>query len=365
MLQPGGFAMAEGRGADTLASDTMDPEPANAIPRSEEWPPHELELNDRPTSRPGGFDRERLRDRLGRLAERGVFLGTSSWKYPGWRGQLYTEDRYVWRGRFSEARFGRQCLAEYAEVFKTVCVDAAYYKFPDRTYLEGLVSQVPPDFLFALKVTDAITIRRFPNLPRFGLHAGKLNEDFLNAERFAEAFLEPCAAFRSNIGLLMFEFSRFYPSDFGRGRDVVEALDGFLSRLPRGWPYGLEIRNRSFLQPEYFALLRRHGVAHIYNSWEAMPPVTEQLALPESRTRPELCAARFLLKPGRRYEDAVKRFSPYQRVQEIYPEGRAAGAALIREAMSRGTPGKTFVYVNNRFEGNALETIAAMVEQSG
>jgi len=357
--------MAESRGASTLAGDTMDPEPANPLPRSEGMPHGEFELHDRPVSGPERFDRERLRERLSRLAGGGVFLGTSSWKYPGWRGQVYSHDRYVWRGRFSETRFERQCLAEYAEVFKTVCVDAAYYKFPDRPYLEGLVSQVPPDFRFALKVTDAITIRRFPNLPRFGMHAGKMNEDFLSAERFAEAFLEPCAAFRSNLGLLMFEFSRFYPSDFGRGRDFTEALDGFLSRLPRGWPYGVEIRNRSFLQPEYFAVLRRHGVAHIYNSWEAMPPVTEQLALPDSRTHPELCAARFLLKPGRRYEDAVKRFSPYERVEEVDPEGRAAGTAMIREAVSRGTAGRTFIYVNNRFEGNAPQTLEAMIEEAG
>jgi uncharacterized protein YecE (DUF72 family) len=357
--------MAVAGGTATLVSDTMDTESASAMPRSDGLPRREPGLNDRSPSGSGGFDREWLRGVLTRLAARGVFLGTSSWKYPGWRGQLYADDRYVWQGRFSEARFARQCLAEYAEVFKTVSVDAAYYKFPDPAYLEGLVSQVPPDFRFGLKVTDAITIRRFPNLPRFGLRAGKVNEDFLNAGRFLEAFLQPCTAFRSNIGLLMFEFSRFYPSDFGRGRDFVEALDGFLSRLPKGWPYGVEIRNRSFLQPEYFALLRRHGVAHIYNSWEAMPPVNEQLTLPDSRTHPELCAARFLLKPGRRYEDAVKRFSPYQRVREVYPEGRAAGAALIRDALSRGTAGRTFVYVNNRFEGNALHTLQAMIEEAG
>jgi uncharacterized protein YecE (DUF72 family) len=59
----------------------------------------------------------------------------------------------------------KNCLAEYAEVFKTVCVDAAYYKFPDRRYLEGMVSQVPPDFQFGFKVTDEITLNRFKNLP--------------------------------------------------------------------------------------------------------------------------------------------------------------------------------------------------------
>jgi hypothetical protein len=40
---------------------------------------------------------------------------------------LYDEARYVYRGRFAESRFEKNCLSEYAEVFKTVGVDAAYY----------------------------------------------------------------------------------------------------------------------------------------------------------------------------------------------------------------------------------------------
>ena len=63
----------------------------------------------------------------------------------------------------AETRFKRDCLAEYAEVFKTVCVDAAYYTFPSQQYLEGMVEQTPDDFLFGLKVTDAITIKKFPS----------------------------------------------------------------------------------------------------------------------------------------------------------------------------------------------------------
>jgi uncharacterized protein YecE (DUF72 family) len=34
-------------------------------------------------------------------------------------------------------------LAEYAEVFKTVCVDAAYYTFPSQQYLERMVKPDP------------------------------------------------------------------------------------------------------------------------------------------------------------------------------------------------------------------------------
>ena len=58
---------------------------------------------------------------------------------------LYDRARYEYRGKFAETRFKRDCLAEYGGVFKTVCVDAAYYTFPSQQYLEGMVNQVPDD----------------------------------------------------------------------------------------------------------------------------------------------------------------------------------------------------------------------------
>jgi uncharacterized protein YecE (DUF72 family) len=313
---------------------------------------------------PSWFDREAVRKRAATLAGQGVYLGTSSWKYAGWRGMLYNEARYIYRGKVAESRFERDCLAEYAEVFKSVCVDAAYYKFPDRRHLEGMMSQVPEDFLFGFKVTDEITIKKFTNLPRFGERAGKPNENFLNADLFASAFLQPCEPFKKHVGLLMFEFSHFYPSDFARGRDFMDALDQFLGKLPTGWPYGVEIRNRHFLHPDYFAMLARHGVAHIYNNWANMPSVGEQMTLPGSLTNPALCGARFLLAPGRKYQEAVDLFSPYDRVKEPNAEARAAGARLIRDGAAAGSEQrKTFIYVNNRLEGNALVTIDAIMEQ--
>jgi len=308
------------------------------------------------------FDRDQIKIAADTLARQGVFIGTSSWKYPGWLGQLYDQSRYVWHGRFSESRLERLCLTEYGEVFRTVCVDAAYYQFPDARSLADLGSQVPTDFQFAFKVTDQITLKRFPNLPRFGLRAGQPNPDFLNPERFASAFLEPCETIRNQVGLLLFEFSRFYPTDFERGRDFVDALDQFLGCLPKGWSYGIEIRNRHFLHPDYFATLSRHGVTHIYNSWQEMPPIEEQMGLPGSRTTPGLVAARLLLRPGRSYEDAVKLFKPYDRIKEPYPEGRAAGAKLIQETRQASGHARVYLYVNNRFEGNALETIASLIE---
>ena len=122
------------------------------------------------------------------------------------------------------------------------------------------------------------------------------------------------------------------------------------------------MRNRNWLKPEYFECLARRQVTHVFNSWEAMPSVGEQMALPGSRTNPDLIAARFLLKPGRKYEQAVKALEPYDSIKEENPEARAAGRALIAEGQVAGPKRRTFVFVNNRLEGNAISTIAAMLE---
>ena len=168
------------------------------------------------------------------------------------------------------------------------------------------------------------------------------------------AFLKPCESVRSSIGLLMFEFSRFWASDYEHGRDFIADM--------KGWPYGVEMRNRNWLKPEYFACLAKHQITHVFNSWEAMPSVNEQMALSYSRTNPDLIAARFLLKPGRKYEQAVKAFEPYDRIKEENPEAQAARRALITEGKMAGPKRRTFIFVNNRLEGNALATISRMLE---
>ena len=155
----------------------------------------------------------------------------------------------------------------------------------------------------------------------------------------------------------MFSCLSFHASgrDYERGSNFANDLDAFLGKLPKGWPYAIEMRNKPWLREAYFGCLTRHGVTHVFNSWNAMPSVSEQMDLPGSRTNPGLVAARFLLKPGRKYEDAVKTFQPYRETKEINEEARKAGARLILEGERYEPRRKTYIYVNNRLEGNALK----------
>ncbi|MEI6397113.1 MAG: DUF72 domain-containing protein, partial [Candidatus Taylorbacteria bacterium] len=65
------------------------------------------------------FDRDQVADKLKELAVRNIYIGTSSWKYEGWLGLLYTPERYSYRGKVAKSRFEAGCLEEYTEVFKT------------------------------------------------------------------------------------------------------------------------------------------------------------------------------------------------------------------------------------------------------
>lgn len=56
-----------------------------------------------------------LRQRLVDGAAQGVYLRTSSWKYPGWLGTVYDSPGNLGRGGMvSESQLDRTCLAEYA-----------------------------------------------------------------------------------------------------------------------------------------------------------------------------------------------------------------------------------------------------------
>jgi uncharacterized protein YecE (DUF72 family) len=309
-------------------------------------------------SKPGLADKaseyvQRNTTRLKRWASKGIYFGSSSWKYPGWNGVIYT------RTYPSKKVFDQECLSEYSRVFPTVCADFALYDFPDPEKMEVIHDQTAHDFAVSLKVTDRITIKRYPNLPRHGASAGKENPDFLNVQLFQDAFLQPLESLKKKRGIVIFEFSTFH-ADSGVSYDrYITLLDGFLSRLPKGYEYAVELRNREFLTADYLKMLESHGVAHVLNNWTRMPPILEQIQLAGILTA-RFSVARALLKPGRTYQEAVELFQPYDAVREQNPELRLGLVEAARRCIDEGK--RLYAYVNNRAEGNAPKTIEAILD---
>jgi uncharacterized protein YecE (DUF72 family) len=308
---------------------------------------------------PPGFDRQRLRARLATLANQNIFVGTSSWKYEGWLGQIYSRQRYMTRGRFSQKRFNEECLSEYAETFPIVCGDFSFYQFPSESYWSKLFGSAPSTLQFAFKAPEDVTVKQFPRHARYGPRAGSDNSSFLDAALFQSAFLDLLAPYRSRVAALILEFSSFSKQCYPDAGAFLQELDPFLAALPPGFRYAVEIRNPEFLSPAYFACLRSHRVAHVFNAWTRMPEIGVQMHLGDAYTA-DFSVARALLRRARAYEEAVAKFAPYAHVQEQNPETRQALRLLIAQARKRHEP--SYIFVNNRLEGNAPETIEAITD---
>ncbi len=296
---------------------------------------------------------EHNRERIRRWATRGICFGTSSWKYRGWEGQVYN------RSYSSQKHFNQECLAEYSTIFPTVCADFALYDFPSAEKMHIIHEQTSDDFKVSLKVTDRITIKHYPSLPRFGDLAGTENPDFLSTELFRDSFLKPIEALRKKRGVIIFEFSTFRHASGVTYDHFIDRMGRFLEGLPQGYEYAVEIRNRDFLRGDYLKMLASNGVAHVLNSWTRMPPILEQIEMSGILTAP-FSVSRALLKPGRTYEEAVQLFEPYDSIKEELPDLRLGLAGAVRRCVAEGR--SLYVYVNNRAEGNSPKTIEGILD---
>lgn len=298
--------------------------------------------------------RQELKESLTRLAGKRIYFGTSSWKYEGWLGQIYSYERYLSRGRFSKRHFEQHCLREYAETFPMVCGDFSFYQFPTPAFWKQLFDSAPQQLQFSFKIPEEITVPRFPSHPRYGARAGRKNDSFLDLRLLDESFLRLLAPYQARVPLLIFEFGAacgeiFEPMEF------AERLHRFLRALPKTFRYAVEVRDAAFLEePSHLRVLKEEGVAHVFNAWTKMPALANQLQQ-ESAFTADFTVVRALLKAGRSYEQAVASFSPYRSIQEPDPGSRQAIRDIIVRCVRRGEP--AYIYVNNRLEGNAPMTI--------
>jgi len=172
---------------------------------------------------------------------------------------------------------------------------------------------------------------------------------------FKEAVLGPYSrAFRDHAGCFVFEFQAMRGKDLPDPLQWADQLDAFLAELPPDFRYAVELRNPDLFTGLHGEVLKRHRVAHVFNSWTEVPTIGEQLEQPWTLPA-DFTVVRALLKPGRRYADAVKAFEPYDRIQEPQPELRRDLVEIIKEVLRRRI--EAFILANNRAEGNAPGTI--------
>jgi uncharacterized protein YecE (DUF72 family) len=302
-----------------------------------------------------------------------VRLGTSSWSFPGWRGFVYAE-------RAPASEIASRGLAAYAHqpLHATVGLDRAFYETPSVEALQALAAQVPVNFRFMVKAHQACT-RPFlqPDGSTRGdvatarLH-GAGNPRFLDATWATEAVIGPIVeGLGSSCGPILFQFAHL---PVGKGETIasegalLDRLDAFLAKLPKGPRYAVELRNDAMLRGascrRFAQLLRTHAAIPGIGLIPSMPSASRQaIALCEAGLDPALqpvLLVRWLLGHGLGYEEARGAYEPFDRLAAPDVAARHEIATLVAACQASG--GEAFVIVNNKAEGSAPRSIPPLAE---
>jgi uncharacterized protein YecE (DUF72 family) len=157
-----------------------------------------------------------------------VFVGTSGFSYPAWRGSFYPE-------RLPP----REMLGFYARQLSTVEINHTFRRLPTPALLSGWARQTPPRFRFALKAPQRIT------------HVLRLRD----AGEPTREFCRIATRLGPKLGPLLFQLPPYARFDAPR-------LADFLETLPVGVEPAFEFRHESWFVDATWTVLSEHRPLH-------------------------------------------------------------------------------------------------------
>jgi len=171
-----------------------------------------------------------------------LHIGTMGWSYDFWVGNFYPEG--LAREKF---------LSEYSKHFNTVEVDRTFYGLPFKETILKWKDQIPEDFIFSVK------------FPRLITHEKMLK----NCEEDVKRFIARISLLQGKLGPLLVQLpSKFKP-------DNIPQLEDFLTKLPKGFHFVVELRNKKLLQDEVYVILKKNGVALALVDHPFMPDIEQ------------------------------------------------------------------------------------------
>jgi uncharacterized protein YecE (DUF72 family) len=280
---------------------------------------------------------------LARRLPRNLHFGTSSWSFPGWVGIVYAQ-------LYSASVLARYGLAAYAQhpLLNAVNLDSTFYKVHTTEQLASYAADVPENFRFMVKAYAGLT-----TVPESSMAVRRrIDPVFLDAGFAARRVVKPLVdALGAKLGALLFQFSPLGPRYAREPHHFIARLGEFLSALPAGPTYAVELRDPEILGSEYEATLRAAGAVHCSSVHTRMPSVDRQVTL----TGRGPLLIRWMLHPGEDYESAGARYAPFDRLREPDKLNRDRIAAMIRTGLSAGRD--VHVIAANNAEGSAPLTL--------
>ena len=154
-----------------------------------------------------------------------IWIGTSGYQYPEWKGSFYPEDMPT-----------SKMLPYYASHFPTVEINYTFRRMPTEKVLSNWAQATPNPFAFTLKVHRRIT------------HDARL----VDCGPLLETLCSRAAVLGPKLGVLLFQLPPYFKKD-------IVVLRDFLALIPDGTRCAFEFRSTSWHSDEVLEALKSHG----------------------------------------------------------------------------------------------------------
>jgi len=179
-----------------------------------------------------------------------IFTGIGGWTYEPWRGVFYPKG-------LPHARE----LAYAGEHLTSIEVNGTFYSTMKPASFRKWASEVPDDFVFALKG------------PRYAVNRRVLAEAGPSIARFLDSGITELGP---KLGPLLWQFAphkKFDEADFGAFLDLLPA--NFNGQRLR---HVVEVRNDTFKTPGFIAMLRKRKIAVCYAEHDTYTEIADVTA---------------------------------------------------------------------------------------
>jgi uncharacterized protein YecE (DUF72 family) len=156
-----------------------------------------------------------------------IWIGTSGYNYPEWKGSFYPADLPA-----------AKMLPYYAARFPTVEINYTFYRMPNEKLVGGWAAQTPDPYKLTLKAPRRIT------------HDSRLK----NCGELVDGFCRVAGTLGGKLGALLFQLPPNLKKD-------LAVFDAFLAALPPKVCAAFEFRNPTWLDEEIYSRLSARNLA--------------------------------------------------------------------------------------------------------
>jgi len=238
-----------------------------------------------------------------------LYIGTSGWSYPSWKGIFYPEN-------LSE----RKWLEFFAENFKTVELNSPFYRLPKESTFSGWYRRTPKDFIFAVKVS------------RFISHVKYLKD----CKKAWEIFYQRAKLLKEKLGPFLIQLPPNWKKDLKRIKDFVKMA----RKVSPKERFVFEFRHESWFCPQVYQYFKKEkNITFCIADSKRWPKITELFG--------DFVYIRFH-GPGSLYA------SKYSKDQ------LKEWAKIIKKFLKKDID--VFCYFNNDFSGFAIENARELLK---